>query len=158
MNFCKARNIIGNHQHERYKGYQRQQRGVSQPGSDDGVLLRCARALGERRQDLADCAADVLAMPDIETTALKVLTGLLRKRTNEPRPAAAGPGGQPPDTWSQQWSLLTTRGPAGGANEAAKQAWFDTRKTRKFDTETNAKFAFRDAYLARTATPAEASA
>lgn len=81
---------------------------------------------------------------------------------NEDPPAAPANGAPAAtaghlDTWSAQWTLCVTRGPSG-ANDAAKRAWHDTRQTRRYDTEVNAKFAFRDAYLLATATPAEATA
>lgn len=122
-----------------------------------------ARAMGRgwTFDQLSDLATEAGAREDV-ADPLGWLRGALKNRANQDPPApAAGPapaGHVTADTWSAQWSLLTTRGPAGGANEAAKAAWFDTRKTRKFDTETAAKFAFRDAYLARLAAPAEASA
>lgn len=122
-----------------------------------------ARAIGRgwTASQLADLATEAGAREDV-ADPLGWLRGALKNRANQDPPAPAtvsGAAGPALDTWSAQWSLLTTRGPAGGANEAAKAAWFDTRKIRKFDTETNAKFAFRDAYLARSAAvPAEASA
>lgn len=132
-------------------------------GPDERRYVARAVGRGWTIEQLTDLAVEAASRVDVEDPR-GWLRGALKNRANEDPPCAvtttapaAGPGAAL-DTWSAQWSLLTTRGPAGGANEAAKQAWFDTRKTRKFDTETNAKFAFRDAYLARSATPAEASA
>lgn len=125
--------------------------------------VQAALARGDTPEALAACAADVADMPpdEIETTALKVLTGLIRKRNNAPVPSDGTPHQQgaagPSDSWSAQWTLCRTRGPSG-ANAAAKRAWHDSRQIRRYDTETNAKFAFRDAYLLAAATPVEATA
>lgn len=132
-------------------------------GPDERRYVARAIGRGWTIEQLTDLAVEAASRVDVEDPR-SWLRGALKRCANEdpakpPPPATtASAVGPALDTWSAQWSLLTTRGPAGGANEAAKQAWFDTRKTRKFDTETNAKFAFRDAYLARSATPAEASA
>ncbi len=130
-------------------------------GPDIRGYVARALARGWPVAHLNDLAIEAYSREDV-TDALGWLRGALKNRANQDPPTpTTGTAHTPPttaDTWSAQWSLLTTRGPAGGANEAAKAAWFDTRKIRKFDTETNAKFAFRDAYLARSATPAEATA
>lgn len=119
-----------------------------------------ALAQGHDVQQIEDCAADVAAMPpdQVETTPLKVLVGLLRKLSNGRPTERAGdpsrPGHQvvkPGSDWSQQWALMTGN-QSFKATDQAKAAWHMTRQTRKYDTELNAKFAFRDAYLAAEVT------
>lgn len=84
---------------------------------------------------------------------LAYVEAVLASIANEDPPVAPATNGQapPPATgsWSHQWALMTCN-QRHLADDPAKQAWHDTRLVRKNEPETTAKFAFRDAYLARS--------
>lgn len=131
-------------------------------GPDERRYVARALARGWTIERLTDLAVEAASRSDVEDPR-SWLRGALTRFANEDPPAptttvaAAPTAAGHADTWSAQWTLCRTRGPSG-ANAAAKRAWHDSRQIRRYDTETNAKFAFRDAYLLAAATPVEATA
>lgn len=99
------------------------------------------------------------SLADVSPRALllKLLTEDINQDSEPPvSPALGGPipmlGQRAPerdDDWGTQWNYLAGGGGRSHlANETAKQAWHDSRLVRKRGTVNEAKFAFRDAYLA----------
>ncbi len=116
------------------------------PGEGDRATIAAAQRRGwTPDQLLAKAGRAARAEHDVTGYLRKVLTECANSDppTERTTPAPAGA-----DDWSQQWTLMVGSR-SYVANEAAKKAWHDTRMVRRDQTETAAKFAFRDAYLAR---------
>jgi hypothetical protein len=123
--------------------------GIARPGPTEGdrrTIAAATRNGWQPDQLLAKASKASLAEHD----PLAYLRSALTDAANGTPPTermtptvTAMPGAD----WSQQWALMTGN-QSSKANDMAKRAWHNSRQVRRYDTETNAKFAFRDAYLA----------